>query len=79
MATITYYADNGSMGDTSEHDCDKYREWAQRELERKYPSHKIEVTQEQATVTARTDDLENEEEILDFCARLWDSCPWDWA
>lgn len=78
MTTITYYADNGSMGDTSDQHCDKYREWAEQELKREYPTHVIEVTQEQATVTAYTDDLDNEKEIIDFCSRLWDNCSWDW-
>jgi len=76
---ITYYADNNSMGDTSATDCDKFREWAQDELEKEYPNHDIAVTDEQSLQTAYTDDLDNEEEIKDFCSRLWDNCPWDWS
>ncbi len=74
---IIYYADNGSMGDTSATDCDKFREWAQTELEAKFPNHDITVTDEQTLQTAYTDDIDNEEDIKEFCSSLWDNCPWD--
>ena len=73
---IIYYADNGSMGDTSVVDCNKFREWAQAELEERYPEHDITVSAEQSLQTCYTDDLGNEDEINDFCSRLWDNCPW---
>ena len=79
MFEITYYADNDSMGDTSATDCDKFREWAQNELETEYPAHEITVTDENSLQTACTDDSENEDKINDFCSRLWDNCPWDWS
>jgi len=75
---ITYYADNNSMGDTLATDCDKFREWAQDELEKKYPDHDVTVTDEQSLQTVYTDDPD-EEKIKDFCSRLWDNCPWDWS
>jgi len=75
---ITYYADNNSMGDTSGTDCDKFREWAQGQLEAEYPTHDVTVTDEQSLQTAYTDDIDNEDEIIDFCSSLWDNCPWNW-
>lgn len=76
---IIYYAADGSMGDTSPEDCEKFREWAQRELRERYPSMEITVTDKPSSMPVTTDDLENEEEIIDFCSRLWDSCPWDFS
>ena len=76
---ITYYASNDSMGDTSERDCELFRAWAAKEIKAEYPEHNVTVSGEQSLVTAETDDDRNEDEIIDFCSRLWDSCPWDWA
>lgn len=79
METITYYADNGSMGDTSDADCDKFREWAESELRREFPEYDIKVSEEQSTQTVLTSDYENECWIIEFCSSLWDRCPWDWV
>lgn len=74
---INYSTDNNSMGDTSDQNCDKFREWAKEELEREYPDYDITVSDEQKNLY--TDDIDNEDEIIDFCSRLWDNCPWDWC
>lgn len=76
---ITYYADDCSMGNTSSTDCDKFREWAEKELEKEYPEYEITVTDEENLQTSWTDNLEDEEGINDFCSRLWDNCPWNWS
>jgi len=78
---ITYYANIDSMGDTSEAQAEKFREWARAEIARAYPDADVNVTDEQSLQTASVycgDDYEQEEEALDFCSRLWDRCPWDW-
>ena len=79
MSTITYYAANDTMGDTSDTDCDAYREWAEAEIRAEFPDHSVEVSTDQSLKNAWTDDFDREDEILDFCHRLWDRCPWDWA
>ena len=75
---IIYYADNGSMGDTSDNQCDLYREWAEKELKAEYPNYDITVTTDDNMATAWTDDEENRDEIIEFCSNLWSDCPWDW-
>ena len=75
---ITYYAADENMGDTSAKACDQFRAWAFDQLTEEYPEHIINVCTELSLVTAKTDDFDREEEIQDFCSRLWDSCPWDW-
>lgn len=75
---ITYFADNGSMGDNSDADCDKFREWAEEQLQAAYPEHKIEVSDKPSLRQFSTNDYEREEEIGEFCSRLWERCPWDW-
>ena len=76
--SITYYASDLSMGDTSRENCQKFREWAKRELEREYPDYRVNVVSE-ARFEARTTDKDKAEEIQHFCARLWDRCTWDWV
>lgn len=78
MHTIVYYAADDSLGASSEADCDRYRDWAESALRAAYPNHRIVVSAQPATQTAWTDDIVHEDAILDFCARLWDECPWDW-
>lgn len=73
---ITYFADDASMGDTSANDCDKFREWAERELMASYPDHNITVSDKPSLYEAVTDDHANEDEIAEFCRRLWGICPW---
>ena len=75
---IIYYADNGSMGDTGAQDCEKFRNWALAELQSEYPGYDITVSEDQSMQTAYTDDVDNEESIIDFCSRLWDRCQWGW-
>lgn len=78
MSKITYYAANDTMGDTSAQDCDAYRAWATEQLRNEYPEHEISVANAPSLDQVRTDDEERREEIAEFCARLWDRCPWDW-
>lgn len=75
---ITYYASNDSMGDTSPEACQQFRDWAKVQLIKEYPNYLIEVSAEPSLSTAATDDFDNEDEIKEFCHRLWDNCPWDW-
>ena len=83
MATITYRASTYTMGDTSPFQADKFREWAQAQLEARFPDEDIEVLDEIGSqcvtnygYSQETADLHDE--IVDFCAELWDKCPWDW-
>lgn len=73
---ITYFADDASMGDTSADDCEKFREWAERELMATYPDYDITVSNKPSLNEAVTDDDVNEDEIVEFCHQLWDRCPW---
>jgi hypothetical protein len=78
MPTIRYYAADETMGDTPEAQCALYRTWAQHQLEAAYPNYEIEVSAEPSLQTCWTDDSDHEDEIRDFCAALWDDCPWEW-
>jgi hypothetical protein len=76
---IIYYAANTTMGDTPDADCEKFRDWALEQLEKEYPNHEISISSDEGMNNYWTDDYSNEDEIADFCSRLWDRCPWDWA
>ena len=78
MAYIKYYADNSSMGDTSDADCDAFRVWAMVQIRVTYPEHKVSVHAVPSLNVCSTNDEERECDIMDFCSRLWDRCPWDW-
>ena len=72
MKTITYYADDMSMGDTAREQCDAHRAWAKEKLQRLYPDHVIIVSAETSSEIAETDDEEGRDEILMNCYALWD-------
>ena len=74
---IRYYADDSTMGDTTSEHCGLYREWALSQIEAEFPDHDVEVLNEPSTQNCWTNDYDNEEEIRDFCNRLWESCDWD--
>ena len=74
---IEYLACNQDMGDLTDKECDLYRAWALRQIESRYPTHIVSVTDRTGIVSTITDDEENREDIVDFCSRLWDACPWD--
>jgi hypothetical protein len=76
--TIKYSASNEHMGDTSPKNCAMFRDWAEKELKKQFPTHKIEVTEGYVRNGAWTDNLEHEDEILDACKQLWGNCSWDW-
>jgi glutathione peroxidase-family protein len=75
---ITYFADDTSMGDNSPEDCNLFRRWAKEQLQAAYPEHEIEVSDKPSLRQFSTNDFDNEDEIGDFCSRLWAHCPWDW-
>lgn len=89
---ITYYAPNDTMGDTSEFNCQRYREWASEEIRGWAPEAlnvdpdkvNVSVINEQSTDQVKMewnddeDRSEQLEEVQDFVNRLWDRCPWDW-
>jgi len=79
MNKIEYYAANSTMGDTSDEDCEKYRQWATEQIKNEYPGHNVNVINQESLVNSWTNDEEKKEEIIDFCSRLWDRCPWDWC
>ena len=73
---IIYHASNTTLGDTTIDECIKFRAWAKKELSKKFPDHDIIVSSEPCEQDY-TDDYDNEEEILDFCEKLWDACDWE--
>lgn len=79
MKSITYFASDENMGDTSPEDCALYRDWARSELRKEYPDHRIEVSDDPSLQQVTTDDEDNQEEIEEFCYRLWERCTWDWV
>ena len=40
---INYFASNDSMGDTSDKDCDYFRDWSESQLKSEYPNHEIPI------------------------------------
>ena len=74
---IEYYASSANMGDTPEHECERFRIWAEEELQKEFPEYDVDVINEDRLSNCWTDDIDREEEIENFCSYLWDSCPWD--
>ena len=75
---IVYHASDETMGDTPAVACLDYRAWAHRELCARFPHAVVVVDDAPSLDQCWTDDEARREEIQDFCARLWDLCPWDW-
>ena len=76
MKSIIYYANNDTMGDCTDQECDHFRSWAMNTLEKEFPGYSVEVSDEQSLSTVWTDDDEREDDIEVFCSRLWDDYPW---
>jgi hypothetical protein len=76
---IIYFAPGSSMGDTSEEDAEKYRDWAYDELKTKFPDYDIEVADRESTISFWTniDDVHINDKISLIIDRLWDEFPWD--
>jgi hypothetical protein len=76
---IIYYAPTANMGETSESDAEKYREWAQKELQNKFPDFEIEVSEKEniSSFWTNVDDSQTHFRIEIILSNLWDYCPWD--
>jgi len=76
---IIYYAPTSTMGETSEADAEKYREWAEKELKTKFPEFEIEVSDKENINSFWTniDDVQMNDRIEMVIGNLWDYCPWN--
>ena len=84
---ITYFSQNGSMGDYTNTQCNAYRAWAKSELENEFPGFNVDVVNDisMSTVliqinTPESDNeldsfFELENKINDFAHSLWDRHP----
>jgi len=75
---IKYFASNSSMGDTTDFECEKYREWAALKLKEEFPNHDIIVSADECLHSVETNDAAIDDEATDFCNGLWDGCCWEW-
>ena len=75
---IIYHASNETMGDTPPVACNDYRSWAHRALCAEFPNAVVTVDDANVLDQCWTDDEARRDKIQEFCARLWDICPWDW-
>jgi len=76
---IIYYAPTSTMGETSETDAEKYREWATKELQTKFPDFEIVVSDQENTNSFWTnvENTQMNDRIGMVLGNLWDYCPWD--
>ena len=76
---IIYYAPTSNMGETPESDAEKYREWAQTELQNKFPDFEIEVSDKEniSSFWTNIDDIQMNDRIEMVIRNLWDYCPWN--
>lgn len=73
VTKIVYAANNGSMGEMTNDECDAFREWAQLELESEYPNAEVIIDNSDcASTRVIADDYSDEQDALDFISRLWD-------
>ena len=76
---IIYYSPTSTMGgETSESDAAKYRNWALKELQIKFPDFEIEVSDKENINLFWTDinDVQMNDKIESVVYNLWDYCPW---
>jgi len=63
MNKIEYYAANSTMGDTSDEDCEKYRQWATEQIKNEYPGHNVNVINQESLVNSWTNDEEKKRKL----------------
>lgn len=78
---IIYYAPTSNMGETSERDAEKYREWARKELKNKFPDFDVEVSDQDNINSFWTniDDVQVNDIIALIIKDLWNYCRWDFC
>jgi hypothetical protein len=76
---IIYYAPTSNMGETFETDAEKYREWATKELQARFPGFEIEVSDQENITSFWTniDSVQMSDKITMIIGNLWDYCPWN--
>ena len=79
---IVYGAATVNMGDTTEAQAEHFREWAQEQIEARFPDADVTVSEadEPTRSHAYTDDgveIDLQDEAMEFCAGLWDQRPMD--
>ncbi len=86
MTTITkivFPVPNENLGDTTDAECDNYREWFAAQLQAEYPAADVTVTDRPGRIAVDTDDDGNDENLIaelhEFGNRCWDRCPWNWV
>lgn len=75
---IEFHADNASMGDCTNAECNAFRGYAYSRLAAAYPNAEIVISSEPATrsVFVRDEDgADAERDVTDYAAQLWD----DWC
>lgn len=77
MGHITYYASTSDMGDTTVREAEQFRSWSEQEIASAFPGYQVEVSSAEHWSQTKTDDEARRDEIEEFCARLWDRCPWE--
>ena len=78
---IVYGAATVNMGDTTETQAEYFRDWAQEQIEARFPEADVTVSDadEPTRAYVYTDDGEDidlQDEAMEFCAGLWDRAPW---
>lgn len=86
IGRIEYVAADGSMGECSPEECDRFRDWAQKEIERDWSIYDVSVVNDEIRVSrvvpydgSTKEDQEKvaveADYILDYLCRLWDRYP----
>lgn len=76
VTSIEYRAATCNMGESTEQDGENFRAWAAEMIANEYPDAEVEVLDEDRQTVVTADDYDDENEALEFCASLWDLCPW---
>lgn len=78
---IIYPCPDDTMGDTSETNCEHYREWITKELESRYPGADVTVTSNPGRILVYMSDGSDPgnaaESVVEFANLCWNRCPWD--
>ena len=82
MITMTINSSNDTMGDTSDRDCNRYREWLLVQFKSRFPGVNIDMTSNEGpnieiSLDEEDEDFDPRVEAELFYVECWEKCGWE--
>lgn len=81
ITKIIFPVPNDTLGNSTDSECNEFRNWFANELRAAYPGAAVTVTNKPGRISVDTDDDCDDAEIIstlrEFGNSCWDYCPWD--